>query len=191
MTRSWSGQMLHPSQASDSFPDRRLKGGRYRTHTVYIEQWVILSLHANILDFRQSTLNFMIGSNSDRSAFKVRSPKLCKAIIIYAHHDDLRSFAQLSISIPDWRKRLTSDRTHGQWTNAYKSARDSWLTSLTIILFTRVAPCTKSKGIPIDAPHIFYYFQHALHRVQKARGFIGMCSKFIILLIKFSKVFVA
>jgi hypothetical protein len=30
-----------------------------------------------------------------------------------------------------------------------------------------------------------------LYRVQKARGSIGMCSKFIILLIKFSKVFAA
>jgi hypothetical protein len=30
-----------------------------------------------------------------------------------------------------------------------------------------------------------------LHRVQKARGSICMCSEFIILLIKFSKVFAA
>jgi hypothetical protein len=132
--------------------------------------------------------------------------------------------------------------THGQRTNAYKSARGSWLTYLTIILFThisprtkskglligsllfskklyfyirsttykkqgapdrrslteqkfilftRVAPRTKSKGLPIDAPHIFYYFQHVLHHVQKVRGSIGMCSKFIILLTKFSKVFTA
>jgi hypothetical protein len=27
-----------------------------------------------------------------------------------------------------------------------------------------------SKGLPIDAPYIFYYFQHARHHVQKARG---------------------
>jgi hypothetical protein len=47
------------------------------------------------------------------------------------------------------------------------------------------------KGLPIDAPRIFYYFQHTLRRVQKARGSIGMCSKFVILLIKFSKVFAA
>jgi hypothetical protein len=83
------------------------------------------------------------------------------------------------------------------------------------MLFTCVAPRTKSKGVPIDASHIFYYFQHALrhiqkarglpidashifyyfqhvlHHVQKVRGSIGMCSKFIILLIKFSKVFAA
>jgi hypothetical protein len=30
-----------------------------------------------------------------------------------------------------------------------------------------------------------------LYRVQKARGYIGMCFEFIILLIKFSKVFAA
>jgi hypothetical protein len=157
----------------------------------------------------------MIGSNSDWSAFKVWSPEPCKAINIYAHHDDLRMFAQLAISVPNRCKWLTSDCTHGQWTNTYKLVRGFWLTSLTIILFTRVAPRTKSKGflidaphifyyfqhtlchvqkvrgLPIDAPHIFYYFQHALCRVQKVRVSIGMCSKFIILLIKFSKVFAA
>jgi hypothetical protein len=87
------------------------------------------------------------------------------------------------------------------------------LLSKKFILFTCVAPCTKSKGLPIgglllskknytfymrntaykkvrglsiDASHIFYYFQHALHRVQKASGAIGLCSKFIILLIKYT-----
>jgi hypothetical protein len=117
-------------------------------HTAYIDQRVILSLHVNILDSRQSVLSFMIDSNSDRSAFKARSPEPRKAIIVYVHHDSLWSFAQLAISIPDRRKRLTSDCTHGQRTNAYKSATDSWLTSLTIILFTRVSPRTKSKGAP-------------------------------------------
>jgi hypothetical protein len=77
---------------------------------------------------------------------------------------------------------------------AYKKqeAPDRWsLTQQKLMLFTCVAHRTKSKGLPIDAPHIFYYFQHALHHVQKARGSIGMCSKIIILLIKFSKVFAA
>ncbi len=59
------------------------------------------------------------------------------------------------------------------------------------MLFTRIAPRTKCKMLLIGGPQIFYYFQHALHCVQKARGSIGMCSKFIILLIKFSKVFAA
>jgi hypothetical protein len=59
------------------------------------------------------------------------------------------------------------------------------------MLFTCVVPRTKNKGLPIDAPYIFYYFQHVLHCVQKARGSIGMRSKFIILLINFSKVFAA
>jgi hypothetical protein len=117
-------------------------------HTAYIDQRVILSLHANILDFRQSALSFMIGLNSDRSAFKVWSPEPCKAISVYAHHDDLWSFAQLAISVPDQRTGLTSDHMHSQRTNAYKSVRGSWLAYLTIILFTHIAPCTKSKGVP-------------------------------------------
>jgi hypothetical protein len=57
--------------------------------------------------------------------------------------------------------------------------------------FSHVAPRTKNKGLSIGTPHIFYYFQHVLHRVQKVRGSIGMCSQFIILLTKFSKVFAA
>jgi hypothetical protein len=59
------------------------------------------------------------------------------------------------------------------------------------MLFTRVAPCTKSTGLPIGAPHILYYFQNALRRVQKARGSVGMRSRFIILLIMFPEVFAA
>jgi hypothetical protein len=118
------------------------------THMAYIDPRVILSLHANILDSRQSALSFMIGSNSDRSAFKAWSSEPCKAISVYAHHDDLRSFAQLATSVTDRRKGLTSNCTHSQWTNTYKSVRGSWLTSLTIILFTCVAPHTKSKGAP-------------------------------------------
>jgi hypothetical protein len=90
----------------------------------------------------------MIGSNSDRSAFKARSLEPCKVISVYAHHDDLWSFAQLAISVPDQRKGLISDRTHSQQTNTYKLVRGFWLTSLTTILFTRIAPCTKSKGSP-------------------------------------------
>jgi hypothetical protein len=62
------------------------------------------------------------------------------------------------------------------------------LTQQKLMIFTCVAPHTKSKRLSIDAPHIFYYFQHAFHYVQKARGYIGMYSKFIILLIKFLKV---
>jgi hypothetical protein len=80
----------------------------------YIDQQVILSLYANILDFRQSALSFMIGSNIDQSTFKARSLKRRKAISVYVHHDDLRSFAQLAISILDRRKGLTFDCTHSQ-----------------------------------------------------------------------------
>jgi hypothetical protein len=90
----------------------------------------------------------MIGSNSDRSAFKAWSSEPRKAISVYAHHDDLQSFAQLAISVPDQRKGLTSDCTHGQRTNTHKSVRDSWLMFRTIILFTRVAPRTKNKRVP-------------------------------------------
>jgi hypothetical protein len=83
-------------------------------HMAYIDQQVILRLHANILNSRQSALSFMIGSNNDRSAFKARSPESRKAISVYAHLDDMRSFAQLAISVPNRRKGLTSDHMHGQ-----------------------------------------------------------------------------
>jgi hypothetical protein len=57
------------------------------------------------------------------------------------------------------------------------------------MLFTRVAPRTKSKGLPIGGPYNFYYFRHALRRAQKARGSIGICVKLVILVIKFPKKF--
>jgi hypothetical protein len=59
----------------------------------------------------------MIGSISDRLAFKTRSLKPRKVISISAHHDDPLSFAQIEINVPDRRKGLTSGRTHGQRTN--------------------------------------------------------------------------
>jgi hypothetical protein len=80
----------------------------------------------------QSALSFMIESIIDRSIFKMWSPKLRKAMSISTHHDDLWSFAQIVISVPNQRKGHTSDRTHNQQTNAYKSTRGSRLTSLTI-----------------------------------------------------------
>jgi hypothetical protein len=43
--------------------------------------------------------------------------------------------------------------------------------SIQLLLFlARAVPFTKSKGLSIDAPYNFYYFQHAYHRVQKIRG---------------------
>jgi hypothetical protein len=136
----------------------------------YIDQWVILSLHAIILDSRQSALNFIIGSNSDRSAFKAWFPEPRNAISVYAHHDDMRDFAQLAISVHDQRKGLTADRMHGQRTNVYKSARGSWLTSLIIILFTRVAPRIKSKGAPNQrSTHFLLLLARASPRI-KSKG---------------------
>jgi hypothetical protein len=134
-----------------------------------------------MFDFRQSALSFMIGSNSDRSVFKARPPEPRKTINVYAHHDDLWSFAQLAISVPDWRKGLISDRTRGQRTNTYKKQGTPDRRSLTqqklrlftcvashiktqgapdrrsltqqkLRLFTCVAPHTKSKGLPVGGP---------------------------------------
>jgi hypothetical protein len=124
------------------------------------------------------TLSFMIGSDSDRSAFKVRPLGPHRAMSIFAHYDNLQGCADLAISVPDWCKELTSDHMYGQWINAYKkqgapdwrsitsilyflhvqrrvqNVRSSWLTSLNsyLMLFTRTAPRTKSKGLPIHVP---------------------------------------
>jgi hypothetical protein len=87
----------------------------------------------------QSALSFMIRSISDRSAFKAWSPEPCKKISVSTHYDDLRSFAQIAISIPDWHKGLTFDRTYGQHTNVHKSARGFRWTSLTISYMRSIA----------------------------------------------------
>jgi hypothetical protein len=39
-----------------------------------------------------------------------------------------------------------------------------------LLLSARAVPRTKSKGLQIDDPYNFYYFQQAQHNVQKARG---------------------
>jgi hypothetical protein len=102
----------------------------------------------------QSALSSTFGSDNDRLTFKAWPLESRKAMSISMHQDDLRGCTQLAISIPDWRKGLTSDRTHDQQTNAYKKARGSWLMSLNIYLmfFIRIVPHTKSKGLLIDVP---------------------------------------
>jgi hypothetical protein len=135
-------------------------------HTAYINYRVILSLHANILDSRQSALSFIIGLNNDRSAFKARSQEPRKAISVYAHHDNLQSFAQLAISVPDRRKRLTSDRRHGQQTNTYKSARGSRSVvpySAKTYVFYTCSTTYKKQGAPDrrSLTQQFFCFLHA------------------------------
>jgi hypothetical protein len=91
---------------------------------------------------------------------------------IYAHYDDVRSFAQIEISVQDRCKELTSDRTYDHESTCKKSARGSQLMPLTIsytfytritaykkqgaldrrsiqllLLSARASPCTKSKGL--------------------------------------------
>jgi hypothetical protein len=41
---------------------------------------------------------------------------------------------------------------------------------LSLILFTRAAPCTKRKGFPINSPFYLLCFLHVHCRIQKARG---------------------
>jgi hypothetical protein len=140
----------------------------------------------------------LIGSINDRSAFKAGSPKPRKTISVYAHHDDLRSFIQVAISVPDQRKGFTFNHTHSQQTNAYKSVRSFRLMSLTIsytfymhiitykkqgtpdqrsiqllLLSTCTSPRTKVRGsqstLPINVSNQLLYFVHAHRHVQKAR----------------------
>jgi hypothetical protein len=59
-----------------------------------------------------------------------------------------------------------------------------------LMLFTRAALRTKSKRLLIGGPHLLLLLAHASPHT-KTRGSIGMCSRFIILLIKFLEVFAA
>jgi hypothetical protein len=108
--------------------------------------------------------------------------------------------------------RLTSWTISYTHSATYKSVRGSRLTSLIIfytfytciaaykkqgapdrcyiqllLLSTRASLRTKSKWLQIDAPYIFYYFQHVHRRVQKARDSIGIYSIFSIWLTTFLK----
>jgi hypothetical protein len=79
---------------------------------------------------------------------------------VSAHYDNLWSFAQIAISISNWCKGLTSNHTHGQWTNVYKNqGAPDWRPLSSLIHFTRAMPRTKSKELLIDAPyHPLYFF---------------------------------
>jgi hypothetical protein len=79
---------------------------------------------------------------------------------VSAHYDNLWSFAQIAISISNWCKGLTSNRTHGQWTNVYKNqGAPDWRPLSSLIHFTRAMPRTKSKELLIDVPyHPLYFF---------------------------------
>jgi hypothetical protein len=134
----------------------------------------------------------MIGSISDLLAFKAWSPELCEVISISAHHGDFQSFAQIAISVPDRRKWLTSDGTHGQWTNAQTSARGSWLASLIISypFYTRSVMYKKQGAPGRHSIQLLLLLAHASPcHIQKGRGSLGMCSRFSIWLTKFLKVF--
>jgi hypothetical protein len=121
-------------------------------------------------------------------AFKsTRDSRLTSLTISYTRSDTYKSARD---------SRLTSLTISYMRRDAYKSARGSRLASLTIshtcnatyklarapdrrsiqllLLSVRASPCTKSKGLQINAPYIFYYFQHAHHRVQKARVSISI-----------------
>jgi hypothetical protein len=96
---------------------------------------------------------------------------------------------------PD-RRSLTQKKTYIFYTCSTAYKKQGTLDRRPLIyqkkksmLFTRVASRRKSKRLPIGAPHILYCFQHALCRIHKVRDSVGMCSRFIILLIKFSEVF--
>jgi hypothetical protein len=118
---------------------------------------------------RQFALSFMIGSIYDRSAFKARSSEPRNVISIYVHHDDLRNFAQITISVPDGCKGLTFNRTHDQRTNTYKSARGLPIDVPNHLLYAQHR-IQINHGLPIDVPNHLLYFLHAYHHVQKARG---------------------
>jgi hypothetical protein len=88
---------------------------------------------------------------------------------------------------PCRRKRLTFDRMHDQRTNAYKSVRGSWLMSITIILFTRVAPRIKSKRASDQCSTYFLLLSTRASPRTKSNGLLRYVLKIIILLIKFFK----
>jgi hypothetical protein len=70
-----------------------------------------------LLDFGAICFKFHDRINQRLISYQSAIPEPHKAISIFAHHDDPRSFAQIEISVLDRREGLTSNRTHGQQTN--------------------------------------------------------------------------
>jgi hypothetical protein len=149
MTCFCSGQMLYPSQVLGNLPIgvKRVNSTRCIRLVSINESYCLTCKYSWISG--QSALSFMIGSVSNRLAFKALSLEPRKAISISAHHDDPRSFAQIEINILDQHKGLTFDRMHSQRTNTYKSARGSRLIPLTIsyTFYTRNTAYISARGI--------------------------------------------
>jgi hypothetical protein len=103
------------------------------------------------------------------------------------HNYDLWRFAQIAISIPDPCKGLTSDRMHDQWNNAYKLARGSRLTSLTIsyISYTRSAAYKSVRGSRLTSLTISYTF-HIRSIVYKKQGALDRRSIQLLLLLTYA-----
>jgi hypothetical protein len=129
---SWFGRMLYLSQVSGNLPiDVKRVNAVRRIRLVSIsESYWLACKYSWIL--QQSTLSFVIGSISDRSAFKVWSPKPRKAISVSTHHDDLWSFAQL----------IT--RTVNEPMRTNQPVALDWRLLSSLIPFTRTAPHTKA-----------------------------------------------
>jgi hypothetical protein len=116
-TRSWSGQMLHPSYVSGnlSIGVKRVNAFRHIWLVMISESYCLTCNYSWISG--QSALSFMIGSIINRLALKVWSPVPLKTISVSALRDDQWSFVQITISVSDQRKGLTFDHTYGQRTN--------------------------------------------------------------------------
>jgi DsbC/DsbD-like thiol-disulfide interchange protein len=146
--------MLCPNSVSGNLPiDVKMVNAARRIRLVLTnESCLLICKYSWILG--QSALNFMIGSNSDRSAFKEQSSELRKTISISVHHDNPRSFAQIEISVLDRRSaKLCQNKNKRP-----RSTQGAYFRSHTRSVNQRA---NISQGLPVDVPYYRLYFLHA------------------------------
>jgi hypothetical protein len=83
-----------------------------------IDQRVILAYVQIFMDFREIRFKFHDQVNQRLISFQSVIPGTAQDEKRFYAFNDLWSFAQMEISIPDRLKGLTFDRTHDQRTNA-------------------------------------------------------------------------
>jgi hypothetical protein len=109
---SWSDAL--PQLSIGQPPDRRQKGKRCQTHTIYIDQRIILTYVQKLLDFGAMHFKFHDRINQRPINFQSAISKIAQGDNRFCASQRYVKFCPTSNKHPDRCKGLTSNRTHDQ-----------------------------------------------------------------------------
>jgi hypothetical protein len=160
--RSWSWHMLYPSWASRA------------AHLIGVK-WVVAAGHIRLVQPNMSQNTLIVPyKRRHTTSYNLHASYLAPRAICFKYRGQLK---QRLIGFQSMTPKTTQN---GKCFCAYRHSvalgpiigstrstqgADTWMHA------RPMRQCvSKSNGLPIDVPLCFYYFQHAHHCVQKARG---------------------